>query len=128
MITFNESDKLQIVTSSTADLSVHVSYSDLITITSGDLPQVKTTSGSSLNIFTDIDTFDIAGMPDGDGVRAVQRISIVNTHTSAANTIYIKLDTGKRLSPPVSLLAGEMYEYENMNGWRKVNALGKSYS
>lgn len=127
MITFNESDKLQIVTSAAADIVVHVSYSDMITITSGDLPQVKTTAGSSLNTFTDADTFDIAGSPDGDGVRSVQRISIVNAHASTSNTIYVKLDTGKRLTPPVTLLAGEMYEYEALNGWRKVNADGKSY-
>jgi len=131
MITFGQNDKLQLIASSNADLDIHCTYSDLLTVTSGDLPQTKAIAGAQFTKITVSGTADSIDTPDGAINRTIQRISVINLDGSVSNTVYVAINrsgTAYRITPDVALLAGEMYQYEHRQGWRKVSSQGKLYN
>lgn len=78
--------KLQLVTSSTADLHAHVSFVDDDTSTDDMTPDGQNT------IITTATTTDICAAPTGSIVRNVKAIVLRNKHASTSNDVTILID------------------------------------
>lgn len=78
--------KLQLVTSSTADLHAHVSFVDDDTSTDDMTPDGQNT------IITTATTTDICAAPTGSIVRNIKTIHLRNKHASTSNDVTIVID------------------------------------
>jgi len=107
--------KLQLVTTSIADVHVVVSYADTTATTF--TPGVQTTAINSVT------TTDILAAPAASTQRLVKSISIVNAHASSSNTVSVVLDnsgTDFSVQKDATLSAGAELIYEDGAGWTGV--------
>lgn len=109
----NTTDKLQLTTSSTADIDVHVSYVDKNQST-GAISESR-----QLTAINTAATTDIMAAPGATTTRNAKTINIRNKHASASNTVTVIYDangTDYELYK-VNLLAGDVLNYVEGIGW-----------
>lgn len=111
------SDKVQLVTSSTAEIDVHADWDDQTTTTY--------TPGRTNAVVNSIGTTDIVAAPGASTQRRVHRISLKNLDSSNPNTIKV-WHTDGTLIPEIfktTLAAGERAEYAE-GQWRVYDDSG----
>lgn len=114
-------DKLQVTTSSAADLDVHASWADL---SAGAV-----TPGRTNTAIASATTTDIVAAPAGSTQRNVKTINVRNKHASLACDVTVIFDqnaTGFELHK-ATLLAGEALEYIEGIGWFVVQLVRKEF-
>jgi len=114
------SDKLQVITSSGADVDVHATYVDL----SG-----STVTPSRLNsLITTATTTDIVGSPGSSTYRTIKSIFIRNVDPTTANDVTIQHTDGTNVVEfiKVSLLAGYVLHYDEGAGFEILDSNGRS--
>jgi len=114
------SDKIQIITSGTADIDVHASYVDLsgTTVT----PALKNTQISSAA------TTDVVASPGASTQRTVKTLFIRNKHASNSNDITV-LHTDGTITVQfikVTLPAGYVLHYDEGAGFEILDSFGRS--
>lgn len=112
-------DKLQLTSSSTADLDVHVSYVDRNSSTG-----VFSGGGKQNTAINTAATTDILASPAATTLRNAETINIRNKHASTSNTVTVIFDqngTDYELHK-VTLAAGEALEYIEGAGWFVLGA------
>ena len=114
------SDKIQVQTSSTADIDVHASYVDLSgsTITpSRDNSQI-----------TSIATTDVVAPPGASTQRTVKSLFIRNKHATTANNVTVIHTDGTTAVEliKVTLNAGYTLRYDEGNGFEILDAFGRT--
>jgi hypothetical protein len=115
----NTSSKIQVITSTTADVDVSASYMDYNGTT--------VTPGGLLSKITTATTTDIIGVPGASTTRNVKSIEVANVHASTANTVTIQQYNGTstvRLWKG-NLLASEKIDWVDGRGFVKYNASGQ---
>jgi len=112
------SDKVQIVTTTTANIDVHASFADVsgTTVTLGRL-------NTKINTAT---TTDVVASPAASTSRNVKTLQIANVHASASNVVTIQHTDGTNVVQieSVTLLAGERIAYREGIGTRLIDASG----
>lgn len=127
MITISGTQKIQLVTSSGADIDVHVSYTDMEQISVVELSVTELTRGTQTTAITTATTTDVIDAPGTGIIRMIDKISIRNIDSSVSNSVYLVIDdsgTDYKIIPTVKLAAGELYDYETGNGWKLIDATG----
>ena len=114
------SDKLQVITSTGADIDVHATYVDLsgTTVT----PDRKNT------LITTATTTDIVSSPASSTYRTVKSIFIRNVDATTANDVTVQHTDGTNVVEfiKVSLLAGYVLHYDEGAGFEVLDANGRS--
>ena len=114
------SDKLQVSTSSGADVDVHATYVDL----SG-----TTVTPSRLNsIITTATTTDIVASPASSTYRTVKSIFIRNVDATTANDVTVQHTDGTNVVEfiKVTLNAGYVLHYDEGAGFEVLDSFGRS--
>lgn len=111
------SDKVQVVTTTTAPLEVAATYLDSDT---GITPARKLTE------ITTATTTDVVGAPTGSNKRNVQTLLIRNAHASSSNVVTVRLIDGTTTVDvfSVTLAAGEMIQYLDGVGFQVLASTG----
>jgi hypothetical protein len=116
------SDKVQVITSSTAGIDVHASFVDLAsgTVTTGRLNTKITTAT----------TTDVVASPAASTTRNVKALHIANIHASTSNDVTIQHTDGTNVVQleKVTLLAGERISYREGVGMRIIDSSGMEKS
>jgi hypothetical protein len=112
------SDKIQVITSSTADIDVHASYVDLAA--------GVVTPGRTNSKITTATTTDVVGAPAASTTRNVKTLHVANIHASSSNVVTLQLTDGTNVIQieSVTLLAGERISYREGIGTRVIDAQG----
>jgi len=112
------SDKIQVVTTTTANIDVHVSYVDLAA--------GAATPGRENNKISTAVTTDVVDPPAVSTIRNVKALHIANVHASASNVVAIQHTDGTNVVQleSVTLLAGERISYREGVGMRVIDAAG----
>lgn len=112
------SDKIQLITSSTANIDVHASYVDY--------DGTDVTTGRDNTKVVTATTTDIVGSPAPSTTRNVKTLHIGNVHASASNLVEIVHTDGTDAIKleSVTLLAGERIAYVEGQGFEVVDASG----
>ena len=112
------SDKLQVVTSGTANIDVHASWLDLA---SGAV-----TAGRTNSKISTATTTDVVASPGASTTRNVKALHVANVHASASNQVTIQHTDGSNVVQleQVTLLAGERISYREGVGMRVIDAAG----
>jgi len=100
-------DTLEVITSSTANITYYVSYVDITTTTF--------TPGASQGTISSATTTPILSAPGSSTQRQVKYVSIVNTHATASNNITVLKDisaTEYRITGTYTLAAGERLQID----------------
>lgn len=112
------SDKVQIITTTTANVDVHASFIDLAAgvVTAGRLNTKITTAT----------TTDVVASPAASTTRNVKTLTVANVHASASNQVTIQHTDGANVvqMEQVTLLAGERIAYREGIGMRVIDAAG----
>lgn len=110
-------DKLQVVTSSTANVDVHASWLDLSGTT--------VTPGLTNSAITTATTTDVVAAPGASTQRGIQSVFIRNKHASTSNDVTVKHTDGTTIVEivKVTLAAGETLSYAD-EGWQHRTSLG----
>lgn len=113
-------DKLQLVTSSAANVDVIASLIDVTTGGIGTIKKQRTTIASAT-------TTDIVDAPSGTDVRAVKAINIRNRHATLACDVTVVLDDNGTDYEffKASLDPGEVLSYLEGVGWFQYENVGK---
>lgn len=124
MILSTTTDKLQVVTSSTADIHVLVDFADL------DDALKEVTVDASDAAITSAVTTDILAAPASGFSRKAKWISIVNNHASASNTVTLQKNRNGaiRVIDKLTLAAGERMSYQEGRGVRVFDSEGREKS
>jgi hypothetical protein len=112
------SDKLQLVTDSTATVTVHASYLDY--------NGTAVTPGRTNSAINSATTTDIVGAPGSGIERIVKSLTVKNTHATTTVTATIKHTDGSTTVElvKVTLLAGEKLIYFEGLGFRVLDIDG----
>lgn len=113
-------ETLELLTSSTADIDVVVSYADITTTTF--------VGGQQETAITTATTTAILAAPGASTQRQVKGISIRNAHASSTNTVTVKFDkaaTEKRVTAAITLAAGEAMHMAADGTWQVIGTDGK---
>ncbi len=116
VLTNSGTDKLQVDTSSAANLDVHVSWVDVIVGTSATPGRTVTAISSAAN------DQDICATPSSGTQRVIKHINIRNRHASTACDVTVVYDangTDYDLHK-ATVNAGETLEYQEGIGWFKI--------
>lgn len=121
MIFPSTTDKLQLITSSTADMDVIVDYADM------DNTTKAVTVGRQLTKITTATTTDIMAAPAAGFTRKAKYVNINNVHASASNTVTIQYNANATLYKLETyiLLAGERASYVEGRGFRPFDTQGR---
>lgn len=114
-------DKVQLTTSSTANIAVVAFWTDMPT-SSG-----RPTFDNTPTAISTATTTDIVAAPASGYQRTVNALSIRNTHATTANTVTVVLDvsgTDYELHK-VTLSAGETLTWTIEGGWAVTDSLGR---
>lgn len=113
------SDKVQLVSSSTAPLEVHATYVDATSSTS-PVPDRDNTE------ITTATTTDIVGSPAASTWRNVQTLLIRNAHASTSNDVTVRHTDGTTAVDvfKVTLAAGEAIQYLDGVGFQVLTVAG----
>jgi hypothetical protein len=120
------SDKVEVITSSTADVEVTVEFVDM-TLTGGFIDATKIIGGNDDDSITTATTTKIVDEPASGHHVLVKRMSFYNKHASTANTITVqRTRTGPTTTQlyKITLLAGESLTYKETGEWVPYDANG----
>jgi hypothetical protein len=112
ILTNSGTDKLQLTTDQAVTIDVHASWVD-------DIPGTSVTPGNTNTNITTATTTDIVATPGASTQRVVKHINIANKDGSLSCTVTVIFDkngTDTQLFK-VTLLAGEVLEYQEGIGW-----------
>ncbi len=112
-------EALELLTSSAADIDYSVSYADITTTTFNP----STSEGKIVTATTTV----IAAAPGASTQRQIKLITLTNRHVSASNNVTVKKDisgTEYFLTPTITLLAGEVMQYMDGQGWMYYSTTG----
>jgi len=112
-------ESLQIATTTTADIDYSISYADITT--------TSFTPSTNEGKITTATTTTALAAPAAATQRQIKLITISNVHASASNTIAILKSisaTLYKLTPTITLLAGETMQYMDGAGWTYYSATG----
>jgi hypothetical protein len=112
-------DTLKLVTSSTADIHIHISWVSYIAGTpTPDRDNLITTTATTTTLIT---------APSGaTDIKNLKCINARNKHASTSNTLTFQIDNGTVYQLfSLTLLAGECVEYVEGQGWRVYDAAGQ---
>lgn len=117
-------DKIQVITSTTADIEAHASWVDVDTATGNIF-----TPGKTNTKITTATTTDITPVPSSGQVKNVKFISLRNKHASSSNDVTVQFNANATLYELIkcTLLAGE--ELVCREGiWFHLDSTGAVYS
>lgn len=111
LLTNSGTDKLQLTTSSTANVDVHASWADLL---SGAV-----TPGRTNTTISSATTTDIVATPAASTQRTVKTLHIRNRHATTANTVTVLYNANGTTYQlfSLTLAAGETLHYDESAGW-----------
>jgi hypothetical protein len=112
ILTNTGTDKLQLTTDQAVTIDVHASWVD-------EIPNTSTTPGNTNTNISTATTTDIVATPSASTERIVKHINIANRDGSLSCTVTVLFDkngTDTQLFK-VTLLAGEVLEYQEGIGW-----------
>lgn len=111
------SDKIQIITSSAADLSVHASYADHTT--------TAFTPGRQNTAIASAATTDVVSPPDS-GQRQIKTLTVRNKHAATSNTVTVQHTDGTTDIElmKVTLRAGECLQFVDGEGFTVFDSNG----
>lgn len=114
-------DKLQLITSSTADIDVIADYADI------DNTTKAVTVGRQLTKITTAATTDVLGAPTTGFTRKLKYLNISNVHASASNTVAVQYNANATLYKLETwiLLAGERASFVEGRGFRAFDTQGR---
>lgn len=124
MLNLESTDKISLITSSTADIDVIVSYVDIVTSTEA------VTADKQLTAITTATTTDICAAPSSGTVRNVKGILIKNKHASTSNTVTPQINVSGTLYELASdciLLFGESLALNADGTWFHYDDNGGVY-
>lgn len=124
MLNLESTDKISLITSSTADIDVIVSYVDIVTSTEA------VTADKQLTAITSATTTDICAAPSAGTVRNVKGILVKNKHASTSNTVTPQINvsgTLYELAPDCILLFGESLTLNADGTWFHYDDNGGVY-
>lgn len=121
MIFASTTDKLQIITSSTADIDVVVDYADM------DNTTKAVTVGRQLVKINTATTTDILAAPAAGFTRKLKYASINNVHASASNTITLQYNANATLYKVETWIvaAAERIAFVEGRGFRPLDSQGR---
>jgi len=132
MLLTGASDKVQIVTTTTANVDVYAEWYDYDP--AGSPATDRVTSGRLISKISTATTTDVVGSPTGGKVRRIKMINMSNIHASTSNTLTLQITDGTSTAIVDSfpLAAGERASWrENVpmrvidaNGLEKTNPIG----
>jgi hypothetical protein len=114
---------LQLLTTSTAGIDISITWLDM----DGTTGVTKSTTETKITTAT---STTVLAAPASGVVRSIESVYIRNIHASTSNTVTVIKDvggTGYYLTASIILLAGEVIEYNNSNGWIHIDADGKFF-
>ncbi len=122
IILSSTSDKVQIVTDSTANTDVHASWVDLTTSTGA------TTAGRKNTAVTSAITTDVVSSPASGDVRTVKTLHVRNKHATVAQTVTIQHTDGTTAVEliQIQLSAGYVLHYDEGSGFEVQDSFGRS--
>jgi len=112
ILTNSGTDKLQLVTDQAVTIDVHASWVD-------DVPGTSVTPGNTNTNISTATTTDIVATPGASTQRIVKHLNIANKDGSLSCTVTAIFDKGGTDTQlfKVTLLAGEVLEYQEGIGW-----------
>jgi hypothetical protein len=121
MLFVSTTDKLQLITTSTAPLDIFVDYVDMDNATKAVTP------GRQLTKITTATTTDIMAAPASGATRKVKVVSICNTSGSATNTVTAQYNANGTLYQIDSWLMGisERVRFIEGKGWEPIDSSGR---
>lgn len=121
MIFVNTTDKLQLITSSTAALDVFVDYVDMDNTTKAVTP------GRQLTKISTATTTDIMAAPASGSTRKVKVVGINNTSATTANTVTAQYNANATLYQIDSWIVGasERVRFIEGAGWSPIDSSGR---
>lgn len=119
LLLVSTSDKVQLVTTGTANISVHASYVDL----SGS----TVTPGRLNTLISSAATTDVVSSPGASTQRTVKTLHIRNTHASSSNTVTVQHTDGTTVANLIScaLPAGWALHYDEGAGFEVLDNQGR---
>lgn len=133
MITLTQptADKIQVITSSTADLDVHASFAEADLLTA----QIESTGetfsrGNQRTAIVTATTTDVLAAPASNKLRLLSYLNCRNKHASTSNDVTVQMNsTGPLLTQfiKVTLLAGESLVYSE-GTWFHYDTNGGVYA
>lgn len=113
------SDKIQVITTGTANIDVHVSWADYVA------PSTVTPGRTNTKISTAATT-DIVASPAASTARNVKTLHVTNVHASTANGVTVQHTDGTNVVQLISvtLNAGERLRYVEGQGFGVFDASG----
>jgi hypothetical protein len=111
--------KVQVVTTTTANVDVYAWWADLAA--------GAVTVGADITKISTAATTDVVPVPGSSVERRVKEVFIANVHASAANVVTLQITDGTDTSliESVTLLAGERIAYRDGVGTRVIDANGQ---
>lgn len=121
MLFVSTTEKLQLITSSTAALDVLVDYSDFETATK------LVTPGRQLTKITTATTTDICAAPSSGFTRKIKGVSINNLSSSVTNTVTAQYNSNATLYQIDTWIVGvsERVRYSEGVGWQPLDSSGR---
>ena len=124
MLNLESTEKISLITSSTANINIIISYVDIVTSTEA------VTADKQLTAITSAATTDICAAPAAGTVRNVKGILIKNKHASTSNTVTPQINVSGTLYELTSdciLLFGESLILNAEGTWFHYDANGGVY-
>lgn len=114
------SDKLQVITSSGADIDVHATYVDLSGTT--------VTPSRTNTLITTATTTDIVGSPASSTQRTIKSLFLRNVDATTSNDVTIQHTDGTNVVEflKFTLLAGYVLHYNEGDGFKLFDSFGRS--
>jgi hypothetical protein len=121
MLFVSTTDKLQLITTSTAPLDIFVDYVDMDNTTKAVTP------GRQLTKITTATTTDIMAAPAAGSTRKVKVVSIANTSSTTTNTVTAQYNANGVLYQIDSWVMGvsERVRFIEGRGWEPLDASGR---
>lgn len=118
------SDKVQVVTTSTANLDVYSTWGDYDAAVSPATDRV--TFGRLISKISTATTTDVVGVPGSGDVRKVHILNVSNVHASASQTVTVQITDGTNTAiiDSFPLAAGERWAWREGVGARIIDANG----
>lgn len=113
-------ETLEVVTTTIADIDYSISYADITTTTF-----IPSTNEGKITTAT---TTTVLAAPSASTQRQIKLITIVNRNATTSNTVLVKKDisgTEYFLTAVTTLLAGEVLQYVEGQGWICYSATGE---
>lgn len=124
MLLTSTSDKIQVITTTTATIHVHAAWMDYDAAVSPATDRV--TGGRQNTVITTAATTDVVPVPGSGDLRKVKSVHIANVHASSSNQVTLQHTDGTNAVQleTVTLLAGERISFREGVPMRIVDSSG----